>query len=161
MCHGRVQECMTIKQWNQCENKTYHFEDMHSQCLTVCMWVMDTEETRQRQAESIRDEMLQANYAHQMATDYNEWEDRRKVKCQRNVLQIVMERNMNLFGHVCRLNNSRLTKQVVFDKDWNPRKRQQRMAQRYQGVVSDGRAFNKHLGMNQIVVKCVSTLTEI
>jgi len=34
---------------------------------------MDTEETRQRQADSIRDEMLQANTTHQIATDDNEW----------------------------------------------------------------------------------------
>jgi len=41
-------------------------------------------------------------------------EVRRRVKCQRNVLQIVMERKLNLFGHVCRMNNSRLIKQVLF-----------------------------------------------
>jgi len=33
---------------------------------------MDTEETRQIQADGIQDEMLEANPAHQMATDDNE-----------------------------------------------------------------------------------------
>jgi len=41
-------------------------------------------------------------------------EARRRMKCQRNVLQMVMERKLNLFGHICRMNNSRLIKQVVF-----------------------------------------------
>jgi len=73
--------------------------------LTTCFfsiarykWVIETEETRQRQAEGNRDEMLQANYAHQMATYDNEWGDRRRMKCQWKVFQMAMERNMNLFG---------------------------------------------------------------
>jgi len=31
-----------------------------------------------------------------------------------NVFQMAMERKLNSRGHVCRMNNSRLTKQVVF-----------------------------------------------
>ena len=31
-------------------------------------------------------------------------------------------------------------------RDWNPRKTQQGMARRYQGVVPDGRTLCKHLG---------------
>jgi len=38
---------------------------------------------------------------------------RRRMKCQRYVLQMVIERKLNLFGHICRMNNSRLIKQVV------------------------------------------------
>lgn len=41
-------------------------------------------------------------------------EVRRRVKCQRNVLQMVMERKLNFFGHICSMNNTLLIKQVVF-----------------------------------------------
>jgi len=42
-------------------------------------------------------------------------EVQRRMKYQRNVLQMVMERKLILIGHICRINNSRLIKQVVFD----------------------------------------------
>jgi len=41
-------------------------------------------------------------------------EVRRRVKCKRNILQTVTERKLNFFGHICRMNNTRLIKQVVF-----------------------------------------------
>jgi len=41
-------------------------------------------------------------------------EVRRRMKCQRNFLQMVMNRKLNLFRHICRMNNWRLIKQVVF-----------------------------------------------
>jgi len=40
-------------------------------------------------------------------------EVQRRMKCLRNVLQLEMERTLNLFGHISRMNNSRLIKQVV------------------------------------------------
>jgi len=141
-CHGRVQWCMDKQ--NQWENKTYHFEDMHNQYLAVCKWVMDTEETRQRQTDGIRDEMLKANPAHQMATADNEWEG-----AEKSVMPV--NRPPDCYGEKAELlwtrlpnDNSRLIKTIRICHgrwDWNPRKTQQRIARRYQGVVSDGRTF--------------------
>jgi len=33
---------------------------------------------------------------------------------QRNIIQIIKERKLNLFGHICRMEDSRLVKEVVF-----------------------------------------------
>ena len=41
-------------------------------------------------------------------------EVRRRARSKRNIIQIVMERKLKFFGHVCRMNSSRLIKQVVF-----------------------------------------------
>jgi len=49
----------------------------------------------------------------QMITNEEVW---RRMKYQRNVLQMVMERKLNLFGHICQMNNSRLIKRVIFGK---------------------------------------------
>ena len=55
-------------------------------------------------------------------------EVRRRVKCQRNVLQMVMERKLNFFGHVCMLTADKTSRIRPGRRDWNPRKTQQRMA---------------------------------
>jgi len=39
---------------------------------------------------------------------------RRRVLSQRNIIQSVMERKLKFFGHICRMNNTRQIKQVVF-----------------------------------------------
>lgn len=41
-------------------------------------------------------------------------EVRKRVKNTRNIIQQIMERKLNFFGHVCRMNNNRLVKQTIF-----------------------------------------------
>src|SRR6218665_3063393 len=41
-------------------------------------------------------------------------EVRRRVRCKKNIIQQIMERNLNLFGHICRMNDNRLVKEVMF-----------------------------------------------
>jgi len=74
---------------------------------------MDTEESRQRQATAFEmrcyRRILHIRWQH-IITIEEVW---RRMKCQRIVLQMVMERKLNLFGHICQMNNSRLIKQVI------------------------------------------------
>ena len=38
----------------------------------------------------------------------------RRVRALRNIRQVIMEKKLNLFGHICRMSNGRLIKKVVF-----------------------------------------------
>jgi len=42
-------------------------------------------------------------------------EVRRRVPCKKNIIQQIMERNLNLFGHLCSMNHNRLVKEVMFE----------------------------------------------
>jgi len=70
VCKKAWQEELIAKEWTRSILVTIP----KIQYLALCKWVMDTEQTRQRQADGIQDEMLQAN-PHQMATNENEWGD--------------------------------------------------------------------------------------
>jgi hypothetical protein len=41
-------------------------------------------------------------------------EVRRRTRRKQNVVQTVMERKLNLFGHICRMDAGRMVKTVVF-----------------------------------------------
>src|SRR6218665_2726719 len=41
-------------------------------------------------------------------------EIRKRMGSKRNILQRIKERKLNLFGHICRMEDSRLVKEVVF-----------------------------------------------
>src|SRR6218665_69179 len=41
-------------------------------------------------------------------------EIRKRMGSERNILQRIKERKLNLFGHICRIEDSRLVKEVVF-----------------------------------------------
>jgi len=41
-------------------------------------------------------------------------ETRKIVAKKRNIIQRIKERRLNLFGQICRMENSRLVKEVVF-----------------------------------------------
>ena len=40
-------------------------------------------------------------------------EVRRRVRCKKNIIQQIMERKLNLFGHICRMKDNRLVKEVM------------------------------------------------
>ena len=39
---------------------------------------------------------------------------RRRVRCRKNIVQQIMEWKLNLFGHICRMKDNRLMKEVIF-----------------------------------------------
>ena len=39
---------------------------------------------------------------------------RRRLDIKKNVVQMIMERKLKLFGHICRMDDNRLVKNVVF-----------------------------------------------
>ena len=41
-------------------------------------------------------------------------EIRKRMGSKRNIVQRIKERKFNLFGHICRMEDSRLVKEVVF-----------------------------------------------
>src|SRR6218665_2593604 len=41
-------------------------------------------------------------------------EVRRRVQCKQNIIQQIMDRKLNLFGHICRMKDNRLVKEVMF-----------------------------------------------
>ena len=41
-------------------------------------------------------------------------EVRSRVGTTRNIIQLIMERKLNLFGHICRMDDHRLVKNVMF-----------------------------------------------
>jgi len=50
---------------------------------------------------------------------YTFWKGRHK----RNIIQRIKERRLNLFGHICRMEDSRLVKEVVFrDMKWKTKR---------------------------------------
>jgi hypothetical protein len=50
-------------------------------------------------------------------------EVRRRAKTPRNIVQMVMKRKLNLFGHICRMGHGRLLKTVVFGMMDGPNRR--------------------------------------
>src|SRR6218665_2087986 len=38
----------------------------------------------------------------------------RRVRCKKNIIQQIMERTLNLFGHICKMKDNRLLKEVMF-----------------------------------------------
>jgi len=57
--------------------------------------------------------MLQKNPPHTLATEYNESISQR-LDIKKNVIQLIMERKLKLFGHIYRMDDNRLVKNVVF-----------------------------------------------
>jgi len=116
--------------------------------VRIIIVIIDTNETKLMAFEMRRyKRILHMRWQQMIANE--EVQRRVKMPAKRHPDSDGRERKLNLFGHVCRMNNSQLIKPVVFGTirwDWNPRKTQQRMARKYQGVVSDGHAFSKHLG---------------
>ena len=42
-------------------------------------------------------------------------EARRRVRCSRkNIIQQIIERKLNLFGHICKMKDNRLVQEVMF-----------------------------------------------
>jgi len=41
-------------------------------------------------------------------------EIRQRLGIKRNIVQLIMERKLNLFGHICRMDDKRLVKIAVF-----------------------------------------------
>ena len=73
------------------------------QCSSVCVRDVDLEEEGQRHTHGIRSEVLQKNE-----------EVRRRTRRKQNIVQTVMKRKLNLFGHICRMDDGRMVKTVVF-----------------------------------------------
>jgi len=66
-------------------------------------------------------------------------EERRIARCRKTVVQQIMGRRLNLFGHICRIKENRLVKEVMFvtmDYGWRDKERKTvlRMVGRHQGV---------------------------
>ena len=49
-----------------------------------------------------------------MAKKITNEEIAKRIGSKRNIIQRIKERKLNLFGHICRLEDSRLVKEVVF-----------------------------------------------
>jgi len=60
-----------------------------------------------------------------------------RVRCQKNMVQQIIERRLNLFGHICRMKDNKLVKEVMFGmmEGETRRKTMQRMVGRHQGRV--------------------------
>src|ERR1700733_10921054 len=59
--------------------------------------------------------MLQENTTHQMGAESNKLRSvHMSIDNSKNIKQRIMERKLKLFGHVCRMGNNRLIKQVIF-----------------------------------------------
>ena len=58
--------------------------------------------------------MLQKNSKCKMMTKITNEEIRKRMCSKRNIIQRIKERKLNLFGHICRMEDSRLVKEVVF-----------------------------------------------
>jgi len=86
---------------------------MCNECASMCMWCLDAEEERHRLVDGISDEMLQKCHIHWQQKIKN-IEIRQRLGIKKNVMQLIMERKLNLFGHICRMDDNRLMKNVVF-----------------------------------------------
>src|SRR5688572_7614765 len=75
---------------------------------------MDLTQAGNKQAIGIRDEMLQEDTSHQMGAKDNKCGGARESGKYKNIKQMIMERKLSFFGHVCRMGNDRLVKQVIF-----------------------------------------------
>jgi len=120
---------------------------------------MDTGVTRQRQLMAFEMRCYRRILHIRWQQMIRNEEIRIRMKCQWNVLQMVIEKKLNLFGHICWMNNSRLIKQVVFgmvdgsgirgrpNKEWLD-----------QGMVPDRCAHSKHSGAikNRMEAVCLT-----
>jgi len=74
-------------------------------------------------------------------------EIRQRLDIQKNLMQLIMERKLKLFGHICRMDDNRLVKNVVFgiiDGTKQERKTEKRVDGRHQRMASDRRANTQH-----------------
>lgn len=85
---------------------------MRDECFAVCMWDMDTEEERQRLTAGIRNEVLPKDIAHTMAAENYKRGDQKTSRNHEEYCAI--HRGEELFGHICRMENNRLVKHLVF-----------------------------------------------
>src|SRR6218665_3454868 len=60
--------------------------------------------------------MLSKNSKCKMQQKITNEEIRKKMGSKRNIIQIINERKLNLFRHICRMEDSRLVEEVVFGK---------------------------------------------
>ena len=51
-----------------------------------------------------------------MATKITNEETRKRVSSKRNIIQRIKEGKLNLLGHICRVKDGRLVKEMVFGK---------------------------------------------
>ena len=81
----------------------------------MSVWDLDPEEERHGLADGIRNDMLQNNSPHTLAAENNEfWEKTKAGHHKKNVVHMIMERKLKLFEHICRMDDNRLAKNVVF-----------------------------------------------
>ena len=52
-------------------------------------------------------------------------EIRKRMGSKRNVIQRIKERKLNLFGHICRMEDNRLVKEVVFWGRWKEQEKEE------------------------------------
>jgi len=58
--------------------------------------------------------MLQKISPHTLATEITNAEIRQRLDIKKDVTQLIMERKLKLFGHICRMDDNRLVKNLVF-----------------------------------------------
>lgn len=111
MSNGRVQDNMEQQPYQDSE-QNQHYQDMCDECVAVCLLDMDIEEEMHI-------------HCHQKFTNL---EVQSQVGNTRNTVQIIMERKLSLFGHLCRMEDKRLVKCVVFGimEGWTRRGRPSR-----------------------------------
>jgi len=82
--------------------------------LTICMQDMDAKEKKQRFTAGIWNEVLQENTSYTSAAEINECGDKAKTWNQKKCCSTDQDRKLKLFGHICRMDDNRLVKIVVF-----------------------------------------------
>jgi len=93
-----------------------YYKVMRNERASICMWDLDAEEERHILVDGIGDERLQKNPPHTLATENNECRDQTKAWHQKecDATDYGEERILKLYGHICRMDDNRLLKNVVF-----------------------------------------------
>jgi len=89
--------------------------------MSVLLYVCETWTLRKRDIDSLMAfeikcyrRILHIHWQHKITNV----EIRQRLDIKKNVMQLIMERKLKLCGHICRMDDNRLVKNVVFGIIW-------------------------------------------
>ena len=87
------------------------------QCPIIRIRDMDPKRSRQEKTIGIRNEMLPTSSKILIGKIWIRNEDIRKmISKEETIIDIIKKRKLRLFGHICRMDDSRLVKHLIFGK---------------------------------------------
>ena len=91
-------------------------EVLRSCVFSTLLYAAETWTVRKVDQERLLAFEMKCYLEHKMAAKIRNTEVRRRMKAETNVMQMIIKRKMEFFGHVCRMGEGRMVKKVMWGK---------------------------------------------